>query len=58
MRAGREAYNQEPGLRIAEPWYWPSPVLLAGELSLSRMGDVPAVAAKAGTEIALGDLIC
>jgi hypothetical protein len=58
MRTGCEPHDQEPGLRVAKAGHRPSPVLLTGELSLSFAGDVGAVVAKAGTEIAVGDLIC
>ncbi|HEX5962594.1 MAG TPA: hypothetical protein VFY42_02615 [Gemmatimonadales bacterium] len=48
MSARRQAYDQEPRMRVAEPRYGASPVDVIRELPLAFAGDVGAVASQAG----------
>ena len=52
-----EPYDEQPGLGIAEAGHRPSPVLKLRILFFPFPGDLAAVTAKAGAELATNDLL-
>jgi hypothetical protein len=57
VRRGREAENQQPGVRIAEARHRPRPVGLVTKRAAFLAANLPTVFAQARTTLAPDDLV-